>query len=197
VDGDGQVEIVTGGYYYDGARNVAQLCVWNGATLALENVQAWYWTSNTAVFSVAIGNVDGDGYMEIVTGGGFNDGSRVNAQICIWNGVSLALENVKAWYWTGNTQVWWVAVGDTDGDAAVEIVSGGYYNDGTRSVAQLVVWNGVSFALENVNTWYWTSGTVVYGVAVGDVDGDAEMEIVTGGNYYDGTRDVAQLCVWA
>ena len=38
VDGDGQVEVVTGGFYDDGVRNVAQLCVWSGSSLVLENV---------------------------------------------------------------------------------------------------------------------------------------------------------------
>jgi hypothetical protein len=197
VDGDSQVEIVTGGYYYDGARNVAQLCVWNGATLALENVKVWYWTSNTAVFSVYIGNVDGDSQVEIVAGGGFNDGTRVQSQLCVWNGASLVLENVKAWYWTGNTQIWSVAANDVDGDISVEIVTGGYYNDGIRNVAQICVWNGATLTLENSQTWYWTSNTGIYSIIAYDVDGDSKIEIVTGGNYYDGTRDNAQLCVWA
>jgi hypothetical protein len=33
-------------------------------------------------------------------------------------------------------------------------------------------------------------------VAVGDVDGDSQVEIVTGGKYDDGVRDIAQLCIW-
>ena len=38
--------------------------------------------------------------------------------------------------------------------------------------------------------------TVINSVAVGNVDGDAQTEIVTGGSFYDGTRNNAQLCVW-
>ena len=34
------------------------------------------------------------------------------------------------------------------------------------------------------------------GCDVADVDGDGAVEIVTGGDYYDGTRRIAQLSVW-
>ena len=191
MDGDGQVEIVTGGNYYDGTRYVAQLCVWNGATLALENIKTWYWTTSTYVYSVAVGNVDGDSQVEIVTGGNYYDGAREVAQLCVWNGGTLALENVKAWYWTGNTEIWSVAIGNVDGDGQMEIVTGGNYYDGTRTNAQLCVWNGVTVVLENVQTWYWTGNTNIRSVAVGNVDGDSWVEIVTGGYYYDGARNVA------
>ena len=39
VDGDGQVEIVTGGYFNDGTRNVAQLKEWSGSTLLLSGIR--------------------------------------------------------------------------------------------------------------------------------------------------------------
>ena len=84
VDGDGQVEVVTGGYYNDGARNVAQLAVWSGSGLVAENIQSWYWTGNTIINSVAIGDVNGDALKETVTGGSFQDGTRLNSQLTVW-----------------------------------------------------------------------------------------------------------------
>ena len=196
VDGDGGLEIVTGGYYNDGFRWNAQLAVWNGTTMALEKVQPWFWTSDTQVVSVVAGNVDGDSGVEIITGGSYFDGARWVAQLAVWNGSTLALENVRVWYWTSNTQIASVAFGDVDGDGGVEIVTGGSYNDGTRSVAQLAVWNGSTLAFENVKTWFWVSNTYINSVVFGNVDAPPALEIVTGGAYFDGTRYNSQLAVW-
>jgi parallel beta-helix repeat protein len=196
VDGDGQKETVTGGTFYDGTRNVAQLVVWNSFSLTPERLTTWYWVDNTTINSIAIGDVNGDGQSEIVTGGYYFDGARQVAQLVVWNGSSLAVETVKTWYWTGDTVINSVALGDVDADGQVEIVTGGYYNDGARNVAQLVVWNGSDLSVDRLTTWYWTGNTVINSVAVGDVDADGQVEVVTGGTFNDGARDVAQLVVW-
>jgi hypothetical protein len=197
VDADKQAEIVTGGHYWDGARDVAQLCVWSGATLALENVRTWYWTNNTVINSIAVQDLDGDNEAEIVTGGTYFDGTHQLAQLVVWDGPTLAVENVRTWYWTGYTLISSVAVGDVDGDAQMEIVTGGYHSDGTRLVAQLCVWEGATLALDNVRTWFWTGDTDISSVAIGDVNSDGAVDVLTGGKYFDGSRYVAQLCVWS
>ena len=94
VNGDGQTEIVTGGSYFDGSRQVAQLCVGMVCSLALENVKTWYWTSNTAINSVAIWAMlmvmaklkllRADTTMMVL---------RNIAQLVDWNGANLAFEN--------------------------------------------------------------------------------------------------------
>jgi hypothetical protein len=197
VDGDGEVEVVTGGTFNDGVHDVAQLVVWDGATLAFEGVQPWLWGTGTVVNSVAVGDVDGDGQVEIVTGGYFNDGTKDVAQLVVWDGASLAVEGVQVWDWGYGTYISSVAIGDVDGDASVEIVTGGHYSNGVHWCAQLCVWSGATLSLENVQPWYWYSWTSVDSVAVGDVDGDGSVEIVTGGDYFDGVRPNAQLCVWS
>jgi hypothetical protein len=196
VNGDGKQEIVTAGWFLDGTRNNAQLSVWNSATLALINVVTWFWTSETQISSVAIGDVNGDGNMEIVTGGSYFDGAFFNSQLAIWNGNTLGLINVVTWHWTGDTEISSVAVANITGTTGLSIITGGAYNDGTRWNSQLAVWNGVTMALQNVRTWFWTSNTYINSVAVANITGSPSLSIVTGGSFNDGTRLNSQLVVW-
>ena len=197
VDGDGHVEIVTGGSYFDGVRNNAQFVVWDGSNLAVKTLAGWYWTGNTVINSVAVGDVDGDGHVEIVTGGSYFDGVRNNAQFVVWDGSNLAVKTLAGWYWTGNTMINSVAIGDVDGDGQNEIVTGGSYFDGTRNNAQFFIWNAANLAVERLAGWYWISDTVIKSVAIGDVDGDGKAEIVTAGQFNDGLRDNTQLVIWS
>jgi hypothetical protein len=196
LDGDDDVEIITGGFFSDGTRKVAQLVVWDGATLAVDGLTTWYWTDNTEINAVKIADVDGDGVAEIITGGYYQDGVREVAQLVVWNGTTFTVENLAVWYWTGDTRINAIDVANVDGDAQLEIVTGGYYTDAQR-IAQLVVWDGVTLAPENVTAWYWTSDTEVTAVVAANADADGEIEIVTGGYYNDASRDVAQLVVWS
>jgi hypothetical protein len=196
VNGDGLNEIVTGGAYFDGTNWNSQLAVWNGNTLGLINVVTWHWTSDTQISSVAVANITGSAGLSIVTGGAYFDGTRWNAQLCVWNGATLALQNVRTWFWASNTYINSVAVANITGGPSLSIVTGGAFNDTTRLNSQLVIWNAETLALNNVITWYWTGDTEINSVAVANVTGGTSLSIVTGGYYFDGTRSNAQLTEW-
>ena len=75
--------VVIGDFDSDGVRNIAQLIIWSGSSLAAENTKTWYWTNNTTINSVAVGDVVGGSLKEIVVGGAFNDGTRLNSQLTV------------------------------------------------------------------------------------------------------------------
>ena len=193
------MEVVTGGHYYDGIRNVAQLCVWNGAALALEDVIAWYWTDDTDIRSIAVGNVDIMGVLdkEIVTVGSYSDGTHDSAQLYVWDASSLALEDVQTWRWERDTYIESVALASVDSVKGVDIITGGsFWDDWSGMNAQLCVWSGSSLTLKYVQAWQWGTSTYIESVAECEVTTATPDEVVTGG-YYEYSYDMnAQLCVW-
>jgi hypothetical protein len=196
VNGDGIIEIVAGGSYYNGTNWFAQFSVWSGRTLANLGVQAWLTYNRTQVSSVAVANITGTTGLSIITGGSYTNGNITVAQLCVWNGASLALQNVTAWAWGNKTYVNSVAVADINGTNIKSVVTGGAYFDGTRNVAQLVEWNASNLAVQSFTGWFWTGDTEINTVAIGNVTGGSALEIVTGGSYFDGTRSISQLVKW-
>ena len=115
VTGGSSLDIVTGGAFFDGTRWNSQLIVWNASTLVAEKVTTWFWTSNTYINSVAIANITGGTSLSIVTGGTFNDGTRNNAQLIVWNAATLTVQSLTSWFWTNDTEINSVAVANVTG----------------------------------------------------------------------------------
>jgi hypothetical protein len=164
--------------------------------LISQNTVQWFWGGDTNAASVATGDVNGDGKLEIVTVGYYNDGTHWIAQMHIWNATTFAVINVVTWSWGTNTQASCVAIGNLTGGQGLDIVTGGAYFDGTRWLGQLHIWNGTTLAVEKAVTWLWGTNTGVSSVAIGDVNGDGLPEIITGGSYFDGTKYISLLHVW-
>jgi hypothetical protein len=190
------LDIVTGGAYFDGVRYNAQLAIWNGSTLALENVKGWVWGTNTIINSVAVGDVLGNGAKSIVTGGQYSDGTNWNAQLCVWNAQTLTLNNVKGWLWTSDTEINSVALANVTGGHTLSVVVGGDYNDNTRINAQLSVWNASTLSLQNIFAGFTTSSTKINSIVVGNYSGGTSLDIISAGSFNDLTRSNAQLTDW-
>jgi len=133
--------------------------------------------------NVAGGDIDGDGYAEIVTGAG--PGQVFGPHVRAWNwdggGTPQAIPGLS-WLAYG-TPKWGVnvACGDLDGDGLDEIVTGA--GPGAVYGPHVRGWStagSVYAALGGVS--FLAYGTNRYGVnvACGDVDGDGIDEIVTG-----------------
>src|SRR5438093_9830847 len=199
VDGDGKNEVVVGAGSLDVNGQQGGIMVFNrdGTTRCSFKPAALPDLRSTAVFNApALGDVDGDGINDIVFG-------AFNQSIYVINGNCAE----KARF--NNTDSVWSAPAlyDIDHDGAQEIFIGG---DATASTVGLADSGGYfrSLAVQNgqlVQRWVRLSDETFQNAgAIGDIDGDGRLEVVTGtgSDYCRNTDPTPARCeesrkVWA
>ena len=224
VDNDKVVEVLTAGRIIHENKSFAQLSIlqWNEDKLSLSQSMEWGASAESYAYSVFANDLDGDGNVEIVTGGYDNDLTNSSGQLRVWswNGEQLSLKTNEEWRLVddvygvtisglpmGNTVINNVKIGDVDSDGVKEIITGGWAYDGEKFNGQLKIWNwdGNVFSLEKSHEWISEDITEIKSISLNDVDNDGDVEIVTCGltsvygsfNNTESEPDHAQLRVWS
>jgi hypothetical protein len=224
LDNNGNVEIITAGYSDNLNNSKGQLCIWqwNGQEFSLKCNENWQLITqgyaltiagavqgNTIVNNVKAGDVDGDGFKEIVTGGFAYDGKQVNAQLKIWNWTGNALNQEESEEWTTDylTEVKCIALDDVDGDGKLDIIHSGIaaakgsFANATanpdRGQLRISSWNGKALSLKQNVSWVVNDGACAWNVATGDVDKDGITEIITVGCTAIGTLCDPNMRIWS
>jgi hypothetical protein len=195
VDGDGDVEIIVGGHYYDSHlyQTNAMLRIYDGKTLTLEKSYQWIIYRRTEIHAIATGDVDLDGVVEIVTAGDHWNGYNTNGQLGIWSwdGDNLILETSREWSIAGYAIVIkTIAIDDVDNDGTPEIITSGF-------PGQLRFWSWKRDVLTLEKAEMWGDTTDISGTAVNDVDDDGVVEIVTGGSRWAPLATMSTLGIWS
>ena len=165
VDGDGNLDMITANYGTNASPgSTVSVLLGNGnGTFKAQTAFA----TGTQPFSVTLGDVNGDGALDIVTA---NKGSN-NASVLLGNGDGAF--KAQTTFATG-TQPRSVALGDVNGDGTLDIVTA---NQGSSNVSVLLGTGNGSFAGQAVDT---LNAAQSYSVALGDVNGDGKLDIVAG-----------------
>jgi hypothetical protein len=222
LDNDGQIEIVTCGYVNSLENCSGQLRVWcfDGVNLSLKASTEWRKVDgyaltvagnimgNTMAYNVKLGDVDGDGFPEIVTGGFTYNGDKIEGELRLWNWTNgvLNLEKSQDWTTSDITELKSISINDVDSDGKKEIVTSGvttkygsWTNEINKEKAELRVWswNGYMLTLKHSTEWIVGEGVCAWNEDTGDVDNDGVVEIVTVGCMYVGTLCDPDLRIWS
>jgi len=164
-----------------GGDNPTEVRVYDSADIAAGPTDSWsaYGVDRYGV-NVALGDIDGDGIDEIVTGPGPGTVFGPHVRAFKLDGTPLAAVNFLAY----GTHKWGVnvACGDIDGDGIDEIVTGA--GPGAVFGPHVRGWNhdGGAGVTSMANVSFFAYGTPKWGVnvACADIDADGTDEIITG-----------------
>ncbi len=171
IDGDGLDEIIVGRFANENSRFV----VYDDATRDHRILASGpsNWGANIEVTDIAVGDIDGDGRMEIGVTRRTNSNNRYFVYRFNNNGLTQVFQGGNEWG-SGNYATS-IAFGDVDGDGRDEIAVGRRANSSGRYY--LFDDASASFKRLAIGGSQWGSGNYTTALAFGDVDGDGKEEL--------------------
>ncbi|MCK4523769.1 FG-GAP repeat protein, partial [candidate division WOR-3 bacterium] len=202
VNGDGYSDIIVGAYCYDnGESDEGAAFVYYGGSSGLSDSADWMGESNQvgAFYGVSVssGDVNGDGYSDIIIGAYlYDNGETDEGAAFVYYGSSSGLSIVADWIGDNNQAnsqygVNVSSAGDVNGDGYSDIIIGAYlYDNGETDEGAAFVYYGSSSGLSITADWigesnqaYACLGNSV--ASAGDVNGDGYSDIIIGAYCYD------------
>lgn len=175
IDKDGLLDFAIGnlGYYSYNFPPLAEEVYFNQGT-TLELLPSWQTDDLNNTFGIALGDPNGDGYLDFAAANGMGYTSTPQANDIYFN-VGGVLETSASWLSDEIDNSMDVAWGDIDNDGDLDLAVGNeltvdrvYYND--------------AGALETSASWNSTYDDDAISIAWGDVDGDGYLDLAAANN---------------
>jgi hypothetical protein len=203
VNGDGYSDVLVGVKSFDnGQMDEGRVYMYLGGTAGLGASAAWTAEGNQlgATFGSSVttaGDVNGDGYSDVVIGAHFVDNGQMNeGRAYLYLGGAQGLSTSAAWTAEGNQahSLFGIAVGtagDVNGDGYSDVLVGASsFTNGEADEGRAYLYLGGAQGLSTSAAWTaeGNQATSLFGVALGsagDVNGDGYSDVLVGAPLFD------------
>jgi len=203
VNGDGYSDVIVGARLYDnGQSNEGRAYIYHGSASGISTTASTILEENQADASFGIsvssaGDVNGDGYSDVIVGAGFYDNGQTNEGLAfIYHGSASGVSTTASTTLEENqdSAVFGYSVssaGDVNGDGYSDVIVGAYfYDNGQTDEGRAFVYHGSASGISTTASTFLESNQVSanFGISVssaGDVNGDGYSDVIIGARYYD------------
>jgi FG-GAP repeat/FG-GAP-like repeat len=204
VNGDGYSDVIIGAHLYDnGQTNEGKLFVYHGSPAGLATLPAWTAESDQAGASLGFplgtaGDVNGDGYSDIVAGAQSYDNGRTDEGAAfVYHGSASGLGLAPAWTAESDQESAFfgsatATAGDVNGDGYSDVIIGAFmYDLAEIDGGAAFVYHGSAAGLGTTPAWTEDPGAPTgsaFGVSAataGDMNGDGFSDVVVGALGWD------------